>query len=196
MAVGIDSVLGLDGDIVGTTSSGWMDWNNGFQLRKRCRSRENTQMPLEYLGATRGEMGDELGAQLQGELTCHRRRWGRQVSALGTDGFASCPNTLRIRIHVCGSGDKLERTEKVTVRPDLPARGAVSCSGEPERPREQTDDGLDSCPGMLSVHIYVQGDVGNLRRPVKLSVTLNLPCINERSVASNSNTLENASVTP
>ena len=154
------------------------------------------QMPLEYLGATRGEMGDELGAQLQGELTCHRRCWGRQELALGTDGFVSCPNMLSICIHVCGSEDKLERTEKVTVRPDLPARGTVLRSGEPERPREKMDDGFDSCPGMLSVCIYVQGDVGNLRRPVKLSVTLNLPCINECSVASNSNTLENTTVTP
>ena len=38
LAVGIDSVLELDGDIVGTTSSSWMDWNNRFQLRKRCCS--------------------------------------------------------------------------------------------------------------------------------------------------------------
>ena len=36
MAVSIDGVLGLDGDIVGMTSSSWMDWNNGSQLTKRC----------------------------------------------------------------------------------------------------------------------------------------------------------------
>ena len=113
-------------------------------------------MPLGYLGATRGEISDELGTKLQGELTCHQQHWAR---------------------------------------PDLPARGAVSHAGEPERPREKTNDGLDSCPGMLSIRIHVQGDVGNLRRPVKPSVTLNLPCINERSIVSNSNTLENTSVT-
>ena len=35
MFVGVDGVLGLDGDVVGTTRSGWMDWNDGLQLRKR-----------------------------------------------------------------------------------------------------------------------------------------------------------------
>ena len=43
---------------------------------------------------------------------------------------------------------------KVSASTDLPARGAVSRAGELERPRGQKDDGLDSCPGMLSVRIH------------------------------------------
>ena len=35
VVVSVDGVLGLDGDIVGMTSSGWMNWNDGLQLRKR-----------------------------------------------------------------------------------------------------------------------------------------------------------------
>ena len=124
-------------------------------------------------------MGDEVGAELQDELTDAGGGGWSWSSALGTDGFASCPSTLSVHIHVCGSGDSLRRTEKVSASPDLPARGAVSRAGELERPRGQKDDGLDSCPGMLSVRIHVQGDMGNSRRPAKLSVTPNLPWINE-----------------
>ena len=36
VVISVDSVLRLDDDIVGTTRSGWMNWNNGLHLRKRC----------------------------------------------------------------------------------------------------------------------------------------------------------------
>ena len=125
-------------------------------------------------------MGDLIGAELQDELTdAGGGEWSWSL-ALGTDGFVSCPSTLSVRIHVCGSGDSLRRPEKVSASPDLPARGTVLRVGEPEMPKGQKDDGLDSCPGMISIRIHAQGDMGNSRRPAKLSVTPNLPCINER----------------
>ena len=82
-------------------------------------------------------MGDEVGTELQDELTDAGGGGWSWSSALGTDGFASCPSMLSVHIHVCGSGDSLRRTEKVSVSPDLPARGAVSRAGELERPRGQ-----------------------------------------------------------
>ena len=53
------------------------------------------------------------------------------------------------------------------VTPDLPARSAKPCMGEPERPKDEMD-ALDMCAHMKS-------DVGNLKRPAKMPVTLDLP---------------------
>ena len=50
--------------------------------------------------------------------------------------------------------------------PDLPDRSTRACIDEA--------DGLESCPGMLSIRIHVQGDAGNWKRPEKMSETLDL----------------------
>ena len=51
--------------------------------------------------------------------------------------------------------------------PDPPGGSTRSCTDEA--------DGLKSCPGMLSTHIHVLGDVSSSRMTAIVSVTLDLP---------------------
>ena len=51
--------------------------------------------------------------------------------------------------------------------PYLPSRSTRACIDKA--------DGLESCPGLLSVHIHIHGDADNSKRPAKMAETPDLP---------------------
>ena len=55
------------------------------------------------------------------------------------DGLKPCPGMLSVHIHAYDGGTSSRKPGKVSVMPDLSARGAVSHMEEPERPGDQID---------------------------------------------------------
>ena len=72
------------------------------------------------------KVGDEVSAELQDELT---DAGGGGSLALGTDGFASCPSTLSVRIHVCGSAKSVSKHRPTRQRCSIARAGARKAQG-------------------------------------------------------------------
>ena len=58
MVAGVGGVLGLDDDIVGTTSSGWMDWNDRPQLPRHAERPHTCPGRCGQLGKTCKTIGN------------------------------------------------------------------------------------------------------------------------------------------
>ena len=67
-------------------------------------------------------------------------RWHAELP----DGLKSHATTLNMRRHAHGNVDGSNTPENVSVTPDLLAKGAASCMGEPEGPQDKTD-ASDTC---------------------------------------------------
>ena len=89
------------------------------------------------------------------------------------DGLKPYPGTLSVHIHACDGGTSSRKPGKVSVMPDLSARGAVLHMEEPERPGDQMDVSDTRTHTPLSI-------ASNLNAPANLSVRSNLPpCVGE-----------------
>ena len=95
-------------------------------------------------GAPCIQNGTNMTADTKKTISTHSRHpenarlrltyWSKRTCPEEVDGLKPCPGMLSVRIHARDGGTSSRKPRKVSVMPDLSARGAVLHMEEPERP--------------------------------------------------------------